>query len=85
MAQVQNSIKRSQNVVVIGAGIGGLSAALRLASLGNDVRVIEAASKPGGKIRTRSGANAPRSVALIYRFGLLNVHYCLIFERVKNG
>ena len=59
MAQVQNSIKRSQNVVVIGAGIGGLSAALRLASLGNDVRVIEAASKPGGKIRTRSGANAP--------------------------
>lgn len=38
-------------VVVIGAGIGGLSAAACLAAQGLDVLVIESASEPGGKIR----------------------------------
>ena len=59
MAHVQNSSKRSHKIIVIGAGIGGLSAALRLAALGKSVRVIEAAATPGGKIRTLPGANGP--------------------------
>jgi 1-hydroxycarotenoid 3,4-desaturase len=37
--------------VVIGAGIGGLAAALRLALTGIDVEVIEKEATPGGKIR----------------------------------
>jgi 1-hydroxycarotenoid 3,4-desaturase len=37
--------------VVIGAGIGGLSAALSLAARGLDVTVAEAAETPGGKMR----------------------------------
>ena len=39
-------------IVIIGAGIGGLAAALRLAAAGCAVTVIEAAETPGGKMRT---------------------------------
>ena len=39
-------------VVVIGAGIGGLAAAIRLAVAGQQVTLIEAADTPGGKMRT---------------------------------
>ena len=39
-------------IVVIGAGVGGLAAALELASAGADVTVLEAHSGPGGKMRT---------------------------------
>jgi 1-hydroxycarotenoid 3,4-desaturase len=38
-------------VVVIGAGIGGLAAAIGLAVRGVDVTVLEKADKPGGKMR----------------------------------
>ncbi len=38
------------NVAIIGAGIGGLSAAIELAAQGVAVTVFEAASGPGGKI-----------------------------------
>jgi 1-hydroxycarotenoid 3,4-desaturase len=36
-------------VVVVGAGLGGLSAALHAAGHGHDVVVVEASSQPGGK------------------------------------
>ena len=39
-------------VLVIGAGIGGLVAALELAARGLDVTLLERASTPGGKMRT---------------------------------
>jgi 1-hydroxycarotenoid 3,4-desaturase len=42
---------RDRHVVVIGAGMGGLVAALLLASRGLQVTVIEAAHTPGGKMR----------------------------------
>lgn len=38
-------------VVIIGAGMGGLAAALRLANTGVSVTVLEAAAAPGGKMR----------------------------------
>ena len=38
-------------IVVVGAGIGGLAAALRLAHAGCAVTVLEAAEGPGGKMR----------------------------------
>ncbi len=46
-------------VVVIGAGIGGLSAALRLAAGGRAVTVVEAAEAPGGKMRTLPSVAGP--------------------------
>jgi len=44
--------ERGEEVLVLGAGIGGLAAALALAARGLPVRVIEAGSRPGGKAGT---------------------------------
>ena len=49
----------ADKVIVIGAGMGGLAAATGLASAGLDVTVIEAASGPGGKMRTVASAAGP--------------------------
>ncbi len=49
---------RSRPVVVIGAGIGGLVAALELAARGLDVLVVERAGAPGGKLRTVQAGGA---------------------------
>ena len=46
-------------IVVIGAGIGGLAAALRLAHTGCAVTVLEAAEGPGGKMRTMPSVAGP--------------------------
>jgi 1-hydroxycarotenoid 3,4-desaturase len=43
---------RKRRVVIVGAGAGGLAAALELAASGMDVTVVERAATPGGKIRT---------------------------------
>ena len=37
-------------VVVVGAGVGGLAAAARLAALGHDVELVEQAETVGGKL-----------------------------------
>ncbi len=53
-AQVNNPImgSLSDKVVVVGAGMGGLAAAIRLAAAGCDVTVVEQAAAPGGRMRT---------------------------------
>ncbi|SDP45797.1 Flavin containing amine oxidoreductase [Klenkia soli] len=40
-------------VVVVGAGLAGLSAATRLAAAGRDVHLVEAADHPGGRLSTQ--------------------------------
>jgi phytoene desaturase len=40
---------RTDHVVVVGAGLGGLSATLRLAGAGRQVTVLEQAAEPGGR------------------------------------
>jgi phytoene desaturase len=39
----------TDHVVVVGAGLGGLSAALRLAGAGRKVTVVEREAVPGGR------------------------------------
>jgi 1-hydroxycarotenoid 3,4-desaturase len=42
---------QAERIAIVGAGIGGLSAALDLVSRGMDVTVFERSSAPGGKLR----------------------------------
>ncbi len=48
-----------KSIVVIGAGIGGLCAAVRLAAAGQRVTVIEAQATPGGKMRALASDAGP--------------------------
>ncbi len=48
-----------ENVLVIGAGLGGLAAALRLAHAGCAVTVLERHAGPGGKMRTLPSPAGP--------------------------
>lgn len=43
--------RREEAIAIVGAGMAGLAAALRLAAAGHKVTVIEARSEPGGKLR----------------------------------
>ncbi len=49
----------AHTVVVIGAGMGGLAAAVRLAAAGHAVTLVESAATPGGKMRTLPSAAGP--------------------------
>ncbi|QCW51475.1 protoporphyrinogen oxidase [Nocardioides dongxiaopingii] len=49
-------------IVVVGAGVAGLTAAHDLVADGHDVVVLEASDRPGGKIRRESVAGVPVDV-----------------------
>ncbi|MGB3407769.1 MAG: 1-hydroxycarotenoid 3,4-desaturase CrtD [Jannaschia sp.] len=48
-----------KRVIIVGAGVGGLAAAMRLAHAGCDVTVLERAAMPGGKMRTTPSPVGP--------------------------
>ena len=52
---VQNIPERRTDVVVAGAGMGGLTAAVRAQSQGADVILLEKAADPGGTMRESAG------------------------------
>ena len=47
----EGNLAREGRVVVVGAGIGGLVAALLMAARGYETVVLESAGAPGGKMR----------------------------------
>lgn len=58
--EVQNSAKKSQSILIIGAGLAGLVAAKALKKQGYEVRVIEARDRLGGRTWTSNyWADAP--------------------------
>ena len=54
--------KGQPRAVVIGAGMGGLAAAIRLATGGCRVTVVESADTPGGKARARATEAGPAAM-----------------------
>lgn len=52
-------MRRPCEIIIIGAGMGGLAAAISLAQRGHDVTVLDAADAPGGKMRTVASAAGP--------------------------
>ena len=51
--------EKTSHIVIIGAGMGGLATAIRVASAGYGVTLLEAADGPGGKMRTVRSAAGP--------------------------
>src|SRR5262252_6681166 len=41
-----------KKIIIIGAGMAGLSAGYELTQLGHDVTILEARSRPGGRVHT---------------------------------
>ena len=46
----QLPIANKERVIIVGAGIGGLAASLRLSHMGYNVKVFETAETAGGKL-----------------------------------
>ncbi|MFC4101764.1 phytoene desaturase family protein [Paenibacillus xanthanilyticus] len=62
-----------RRVIIIGAGIGGLSAAIRLASAGYSVTMLEQQKEVGGKLQRVEGQGytfdrGPSTMTMIHRF-----------------
>jgi 1-hydroxycarotenoid 3,4-desaturase len=58
IATPQAHLARAPRVVIVGAGVGGLAAAVDLAAKGIEVLVLERADTPGGKLREIEVAGA---------------------------
>ncbi|WP_233517110.1 1-hydroxycarotenoid 3,4-desaturase CrtD [Pseudotabrizicola alkalilacus] len=56
---IMSGMEQHDTVVIIGAGFGGLAAAIRLAAMGLAVTVIERADIPGGKARALPSPAGP--------------------------
>lgn len=56
---IMDGMENETSAVVIGAGMGGLAAAIRLAAMGLSVTVVEAGDAPGGKARAVPSVAGP--------------------------
>ena len=73
-------------IIVIGAGMGGLAAAIRLAAAGFTVTVLESASTPGGKARAIPSAAGPVDTGptVLTMRGVFDALFALNGERLDD-
>lgn len=83
-----------KKVIVVGAGLGGLSAAIRLSADGYDVTVVEKSERIGGKLNIRSGKGfsfdtgpsiltMPWVLEQLFDSAGRNIHDYLTIERIE--
>lgn len=87
---VQPPLPADEKVVVVGAGLAGLTAAYRLDKMGHSVELYEARGRPGGRVLTvkigdgyaecggqnlYDGGDAENILALIVELGLETIEY----------
>jgi 1-hydroxycarotenoid 3,4-desaturase len=73
-------------IVVIGAGLGGLAAALRLAHAGARVTVVERHAAPGGKMRQLPSATGPVDAGptVLTMRGVFDALFADVGERISD-
>lgn len=83
MRQVQG---KSDHIVIVGAGLGGLSAALRLAGAGRKVTVIERESVPGGRagLLQRNGYSFDTGPTVLTMPSLIQEALACVGEDIKD-
>jgi phytoene desaturase len=76
----------TENVVIVGAGLAGLSAALRLAGAGRSVTVIERESVPGGRsgLLQKDGYNFDTGPTVLTMPSLIEDAFNSVGEQMKD-
>lgn len=76
----------TENVVIVGAGLAGLSAALRLAGAGRSVTVIERESVPGGRsgLLQKDGYNFDTGPTVLTMPSLIEEAFNSVGEQMKD-
>ena len=76
----------TENVVIVGAGLAGLSAALRLAGAGRSVTVIERESVPGGRsgLLQKDGYNFDTGPTVLTMPSLIEDAFNSVGEEMKD-
>jgi phytoene desaturase len=76
----------TENVVIVGAGLAGLSAALRLAGAGRSVTVIERESVPGGRsgLLQKEGYNFDTGPTVLTMPSLIEAAFNSVGEEMKD-